>query len=217
VKTGHSPWPPFRQLRQAERGNGGEAGISNTLKAKNVFFQMSALQTLRDLGTLAVTKLSRMSTAYELDQELNEMAERELRRDHASPPKEIAVRTHIQDGFRDEKNIAVATHIGTVAAALFSGGFLDVIVPAVAYVAFKDKSEMLRSHIKEQLNFQLTMLLVTVIGVIFSVVTFGLGAVLAVPVILFFFVVDIVCSIRAAMAASRGEAYRFPFTIDFVK
>jgi uncharacterized protein len=195
-------------------------------------FVPSAVHTL-----LASQEDDDMTTSHDLDRELNDMADSELRRDPngdlgrsmgwestssnagnaTRPSRPVTVRPQIQDALNDDKNLAVLTHLGTIAAAVFTGGFLDVIVPAVAYVTLKDKSEMLRSHIKEQLNFQLTMLMVTVIGVLFSVITLGIGALVAVPVIVFFFIADIVCSIIAAVKASHGESYKFPFTIDFVK
>jgi hypothetical protein len=159
----------------------------------------------------------------ELDRELNDLAERELRRDPTGsgppPPSSpnLAPRPQIIDQATDDKNIATAVHVGTIAAALSTGGMLDIVVPAVSYVALKDRSAFLREHLRQQLNFQLTLALVTVVGVVLSVVTFGIGAIVAVPAILFFFVADIVCSIKAALASSRGEHYGFPFTIDFIK
>lgn len=150
--------------------------------------------------------------ATDLDRELDEMADRELRRDTLPTPQVLPPSVSNED-----RNLAAMTHVGTVAAAVFSGGFLDIIVPAVAYVAFKDKSDFLKDHVKQQLNFQLTNLLVLVVALVVSAVTFGIGLVVAIPAIVFFFLADIVCSIRAALAASRGEEYEFPFSIDFLK
>lgn len=147
--------------------------------------------------------------ATDLDRELDEMADRELRapRTALAPPPATM----------DDKNLAVITHIATIAAAVFTAGVLDIIVPAVAYFVFRDHSRFLKDHVKHQLNFQLTNLLVAIAAVVFSVVTFGFGLVVALPAIALYFVMDIVCSIRAAMAASRGEDYEFPLTIDFIK
>jgi uncharacterized Tic20 family protein len=175
-------------------------------------------------------------THSELDQELNEMAERELRRDQPPPPsapsfEQAGVSSSAAAGrvqftralapigrdAADDRNLAVMTHIATIAAAVFSGGFLDILVSAAAYVAFRDRGELLKSHVKAQLNFQLTNLLVAAAAVMFTLFTVGFGIVIALPVLLFFFVTDIVCSIRAAMAASRGEDYVFPFSLELVK
>ena len=115
-----------------------------------------------------------------------------------------------------DRGVAAVLHLGTIALSVFTAGVLDIIVPAVAYVAFAHKSEFLRSHIREQLNFQLTLLIVGVVAVAFSVITLGAGVVVAVPVWIFLCVVDLVCSIIAALKARDGEVYAFPFTLDIV-
>jgi uncharacterized Tic20 family protein len=148
----------------------------------------------------------------DLDRELDEMADRELRGQALPPPQVLA-----PTASADDRNYAAMTHVATVAAAVFSGGFLDIIVPAIAYVMFKDKGDFLKNHVKHQLNFQLTNLLVLAVALGVSAVTFGVGLLVAIPAIVFFFVTDVVCSIRAALAASRGEGYEFPFAIDFLK
>lgn len=168
------------------------------------------------------------TTAYDLDRELDEMAERELRGENAQtipPPRSSgAPRFPRVDVLppegrvsQEDKNLAMLTHGGTIAAAIFSGGFLDVAVPAVAYVLFKDKSDFLKDHVRHQLNFQLTALAVALVGAAIAAVTFGIGLIVAIPAIVFFFIVDIVASIKAALAASRGEQYEFPFAIEFLK
>ena len=170
------------------------------------------------------------TTATDLDRELDdEMAERELRGENAqtipaprsSPyaPRFPRVDVLAPEGrvSQEDKNLAMITHGATIAAAVFSGGFLDVAVPAVAYVLFKDKSQFLKDHVKHQLNFQLTALAVALVGAAIAALTFGIGLIVAIPAIVFFFIVDIVASIKAAIAASRGEQYRFPYAIDFLK
>lgn len=156
-----------------------------------------------------------MSMATDLDRELDEMAEQELNRG-ASTSAAAASSLPVPVASRDDKNLAVATHVGTIAAAVFSGGLLHVIVPAVAHFALGDKSEFLREHTKNQLNFQVTYLAVLAAAVVLSVITFGVGAIVAVPAVLFFFVLDMVTSIRAALAASRGEEYKFPMSLHLV-
>lgn len=151
--------------------------------------------------------------ATDLDRELDDMANRELLHDEISPSRPLpAVALDV-----DEKNLGMLTHLATVAALIFSGGLLHVIVPAVAYVAFRDKGEFLRTHAKNQLNFQITSLIVAVAAIVFCVLTLGIGLLVAVPALLAFFLVDIVCTIRAALAASRGEHYQFPFSLDLVQ
>lgn len=175
-----------------------------------------------------------MTTRSDLDRELDDMAEAELRRaallpenqpDHARqmnqplPARQaLTARTYAIDDFQpEERKLAAAVHIGTLAAFLLSGGVLHALVPLVAHLVSGDRSESFRAHMRGQLNFQLTYLIVAVVGIVGSIVTLGFGALAFVPVMLFYVVADIVCSIKAAMSASRGERYRFPFTLDLVK
>lgn len=117
----------------------------------------------------------------------------------------------------DDRNYATLTHVTTLAAMLFSGGLLHVLVPAVAWLVFKDKSAFLKDHARQQLNFQLTFVIAALVGALLTLVTAGVGAIVVVPMLIVMFVTDIVCSIKAALAAHRGEDYRFPLTIDLVK
>ena len=109
------------------------------------------------------------------------------------------------------KNLAVLLHLGTLVAAVFTAGLLNVIVPAIAFFLFRNGEPFLREHVRHQLNFQLTRLLVTAVCAVLTWATGGLAAIVTVPVVAFFFLVDIIASIRAALAASRSEHYEFPF------
>jgi uncharacterized protein len=117
----------------------------------------------------------------------------------------------------DERGLATTVHVVTLAAQLLTAGLAHVFVPAVALFLFQSKSAWLKGHIKEQLNFQITYLVVAAITAVLTFFTFGLGAIVAVPVLLVLFIADIVCSIKAALAATRGDTYEFPFSIRLIK
>lgn len=181
------------------------------------------------------------TTSYDLERELNAMADEELRNPGSTtgstgssgtagttgttgslPRVDVLAPARARPSAvgavsAEDKNLAMITHGATIAAAISSGGFLDIAVPAVAYVLFKDKSTWLKDHVKHQLNFQLTALMVAMIGAAIAAVTLGIGLIVAIPAIIFYFVVDIVASIKAMIAASRGEQYEFPYSINFLK
>jgi uncharacterized protein len=75
-------------------------------------------------------------------------------------------------------------------------------------------------HAKEALNFNLTFLLVTVVGgllaVVAAVLTLGLALFVLVPLAAAIAIAWIVLTIVAAVKAWDGEGYRYPFTIRFV-
>ena len=105
-------------------------------------------------------------------------------------------------------------HLSSFAGLVVSG--LTFLGPLVLWLIRRDEHPFIDHHGKEALNFNLSLLLYGVIGVIGSIVTFGVGLVVALPAIAVFFVVWIATTIQAAMKANRGEGYRYPLTIRFL-
>ncbi len=105
----------------------------------------------------------------------------------------------------DDRTVALLVHL--------SGIVLGFIVPLIVWLINKDKTDkaFLNDQSKEALNFQITLLLVYVVGVILSVILIGA---------LINFVAWICCvifSIIAGLAAQKGEAYRYPFALRLIK
>jgi uncharacterized Tic20 family protein len=117
----------------------------------------------------------------------------------------------------EDRNFAVLLHVGTLAALVLSGGFVHVLVPAVALFVLSERSAWLRAHVKEQLNFQLTFLIVCGAALAITIGTLGLGVMFAAPLVLAFIVIDVVATVLAALAASRGEAYHFPLCLRLLR
>lgn len=103
----------------------------------------------------------------------------------------------------DEKLWATLTHVGGI---LFSW-----IAPLIAYLVLKDRGPFIRQHTAAALNFQLTMLIGYLIGGVLSLILIGYLVLLAV------WVLTIVFGIMAALAANRGEYYKYPISITFVQ
>jgi uncharacterized protein len=108
---------------------------------------------------------------------------------------------------KKEQTWAMFSHLS--ALSLFVGiPFGNLIGPLVLWLVGRNEGELADDQGKEALNFQLSVMLYIVLLAI-SVV----GLVL-VPVAI---VADIVLTIIATVRASRGEYYRYPWTIRFVK
>ncbi len=103
----------------------------------------------------------------------------------------------------DEKLWATLVHVG--------GIFFYFLPSLVAYLVLRDRGPFIRGHSATALNFQLTMIIGYLAGVVLSVVFIGFFLLIAVYVLL------IVFSILAAIAANRGEAYTYPLSITFVR
>lgn len=102
----------------------------------------------------------------------------------------------------DEKMWATLIHVG---------GVLGYFLPSlIGYVILKDRGPFIRSHAMTALNFQLTVLIVTVVGTALTAIFIGFLVLFAV------FVLNIVFSIMAALAANRGQYYSYPLTIKFI-
>ena len=91
--------------------------------------------------------------------------------------------------------------------AIFTG-FLG---PLIIWLIKKDDSPFVDRHGKEALNFQLTILIAWVASGLLAFVCIGF---ILMPVI---GIVDLVLCILAAVKSSRGEDYRYPINIRFVK
>lgn len=96
----------------------------------------------------------------------------------------------------------------TWAIVAHAGGIVvSVIAPLVVYLVFRDRSPYLVDQAREALNFQITVLVASVLAGILTGLTLGLAS----PLVLLVGLANLVLCILAAVAASRGEVYRYPF------
>jgi hypothetical protein len=93
------------------------------------------------------------------------------------------------------------------------GPFLiNFIAPLVIWLVLKDRSRFVEQEAKESLNFQITVIIAHIAAAIITAVTFGFGVIVYIV-----FVAVIVFQILAAVANGRGEPYRYPVNIRFIK
>ena len=103
----------------------------------------------------------------------------------------------------DERLWSTLIHVG--------GIFFNFIPALVGYLVLKYRGAFIRAHALTALNFQLTMLIAIIVGYILTLVFIGLIVVFAAYVLILIF------SIIAAIAANKGEQYSYPLTIQFIK
>ncbi|MDX2970394.1 DUF4870 domain-containing protein [Kribbella solani] len=113
----------------------------------------------------------------------------------------------------EERTWAMVAHVGVFVAAWFAMGFL---CPLIVWLVFRGRSEFVRRHAVESLNFQISLLIYTVVAVLLILITFGLGVLVIVPLILIGAVAAVVVIVRATVAASDGREYTYPLTIRLV-
>jgi uncharacterized Tic20 family protein len=104
---------------------------------------------------------------------------------------------------QDEKLWATLIHIG--------GIFFYFLPALIGYLVLKDRGPFIREHTRQALNFQLTAVIGYVVAGILTFLIIGVFLYLAIAVLVIIF------SIMAAVAANRGQAYKYPLTIQFIK
>jgi uncharacterized protein len=87
---------------------------------------------------------------------------------------------------------------------------LGVVGPLIIYLVKKDTSPFVRQHAAEALNFHITITLAVFVSALLILVLIGVVLLLAV------LVAGAVLAVLAAIAANRGESYRYPFTLRLV-
>jgi len=118
----------------------------------------------------------------------------------------------------DERTYTTFQHLVGLLSLTSSGiPLLGLIATLIMWQIKKSQSPYLEDHGREAMNFQISLVIYAVGGAIavalFGVLTLGLGWLLFPVGGLFLIVLQLVGSIRGAMAANRGEYYRYPMTI----
>lgn len=119
----------------------------------------------------------------------------------APPPAYAGAQPPLSDS--DQRMWAMLAHVGGI---LFS-----FVAPLIIWLMFKDRGRFVDEQAKEALNFQITLIIGYVIsGILFIIL---IGAILLFVV----WLAAIIFGIMAAIAANKGEAYRYPFAIRLIK
>ena len=105
----------------------------------------------------------------------------------------------------DDRTWGLLAHLSAVLAYLAGG--MTFLGPLIVWIIKKDQSPFVDDQGKEALNFQLSVLIASLICTVTCV-----GLIL-VP---FIVVGNIVFSIIAAMEANKGVYYRYPYTIRLI-
>jgi uncharacterized protein len=116
----------------------------------------------------------------------------------------------------EERQWGLFGHLSAL-TGLFTGGIGNIVGPLVIWLIKKDTMPFAADQAREALNFNITLLLVTVVLFLITLVTFGLGAVLTMPIGLLLGIAWLVLTVLGAMKANDGVAYRYPFALRLVK
>jgi uncharacterized Tic20 family protein len=91
------------------------------------------------------------------------------------------------------------------------GGILGFLPALIIWLVFKDRGAFTNSQAKEALNFQLTIVILYIVGAILTV--FFIGALITLAA----WALSLIFSIIAFTKTKDGIEYRYPVTIRMIK
>jgi hypothetical protein len=111
-----------------------------------------------------------------------------------------------------ERTYAMFLHLaGLISMLEWVTSIVSIAVVGIMWAVRKNDSPFLDDHGKEAFNFQLSLLVWFVLGIVLSPI--GIGVVIltiGIPVL------RLVGCIRGAIAAHKGEFYRYPMCFRFI-
>ncbi len=113
---------------------------------------------------------------------------------------------HMPPVTADDRNMAMLCHLLSILT-----GFVG---PLILWLVKKDESPFINHHGREALNFQITVLLASIVlfGLTFALMFVFVG-ILLLPLLIALPIAALVAEIMACMAANRGEWHRYPYCI----
>lgn len=105
-----------------------------------------------------------------------------------------------------ERTYAMFTHLSLLAAH-----FVPIVPTLILWLIKRDTSAFIDDHGKEAVNFQISLIIYLVSATVLAMCVIG------VPIIIAAYALAIVGMILAAVAANRGQFYRYPMCIRFIK
>lgn len=117
-------------------------------------------------------------------------------------------RLHDPLAVEGERTYAMFMHLMLIVAHMG----VPIAPTLIMWAIKKDKSPFIDDHGREALNFQISLIIYWVGILLLGLVTCGLAWVLYVP----FYVLAVAGMVLAAIAANKGDYYRYPMTIRFL-
>lgn len=134
---------------------------------------------------------------------------------HAAPPRPAPPvnargRAYDPDATSDERTYALFMHLTLLAHVALS--LLAIIAPVIMWNIKKDESPFLDDHGREAVNFQISLVIYSLLLIPIGLITCSVGFFLYIPL----YILAIIGMVQAAVAANRGEFYRYPMTLRFL-
>ncbi len=121
----------------------------------------------------------------------------------------------------DERQWAMFAHLSALIGGIVTSGWAGsigcFIGPLIIWLLKKDTMRFVDDQGKEALNFNITVALIFLALLLFSVFTLGIGLLIAIPGWIIVGIAWLIFTIIAAIKANEGVAYRYPLTLRLIK
>ena len=107
-------------------------------------------------------------------------------------------------------------HLGGLTGYV-ANGLGSIVVPLIVWIIKKDEIPEVDRHGKEALNFNISIVIYALALGVVTFVTFGIAAIVTIPLMLALVIFHFVCVIVAAIKANNGEEYQYPLCLRLVK
>ena len=111
----------------------------------------------------------------------------------------------------NERLWATLTHVSALIGIVVGVGTIGWLGPLIIFLVLKDRSPFVREHAATTLNFQITMAIAAIVAVFLWIVLVGFLITAAI------YVITIVFSIIAAIAANKGQPYTYPLSLKLIR
>ena len=109
----------------------------------------------------------------------------------------------------EEKQWGMFAHLASLAGIIIPLG--NLLGPLIVWLVKKDTMPFVADQGKEALNFNITVFIAAFVSGILTLVLIGFLLLIVVGI------AWLVLTVLAALAANKGEAYRYPFTLRLIK
>lgn len=115
----------------------------------------------------------------------------------------------------DQRQMGLFSHLSSLVGLIIPFG--NILGPLILWLVKKDTMPFVEDQAKEALNFNITLGIIGIVLAIITMVTFGIGAVLTVPLGVVIGIAWLVLTIMAGLKANEGQYYRYPFALRLIK
>lgn len=133
---------------------------------------------------------------------------------YQAPGQQYGYPPYGQQPSSDDRTIAVLAHLSPLLGIVLTATLLSFLAPLVVWFIWRGRGPLVRNAAANAFNFNVTVWVANIAAIICAFTIFLL------PVAIFLwvgaFVAQLVLSIKGAVAANRGEIYRYPLQVPIL-